>query len=90
LTIFTVSDAASFYDGMHDMVLQRGQSHTINITASFTMTGPVAPVVLDLGQSLTVNGGGFTITAATPIGPSSFPRVTPRAWPTPAPSPSTT
>ncbi|MEG6507788.1 autotransporter domain-containing protein [Methyloligella sp. 2.7D] len=58
---FTVSDQASFAAAMQSIALDHANSHTLNITSSFTMTGAVAPVVLDDGQSLTINGNGNTI-----------------------------
>ena len=61
MTIFNVNDQTSFFNAMRDMVLDRANSHTLNITGSFIMSAPVAPVVLDDGQTLTINGGGFTI-----------------------------
>ncbi|MFD0986827.1 autotransporter family protein [Methyloligella solikamskensis] len=58
---FTVDSQTSFYNAMQAIALDRSSSHTINITSSFTMSGNVAPVVLDDGRSLTINGNGFTI-----------------------------
>lgn len=58
---FAVDSQASFYNAMRSIALDRSNNHTINITGSFAMSGNVAPVVLDDGRSLTINGNGHTI-----------------------------
>jgi hypothetical protein len=68
---FTVSDQTSLFNAMRNMALDRSSDHTINVTASFTMSTPVTPIVLDAGRSVTINGDGQTIDAATPSGLSS-------------------
>lgn len=60
-TEFKVHDQTSFSNAMNAMAADTGSSHVINITGSFTMSGVVAPVILDDGMSLTVNGNGHTI-----------------------------
>ena len=58
---FAVDSQTSFYNAMRAIALDRSSDHTINFTSSFVMSGDVAPVVLDDGRSLTINGNGWTI-----------------------------
>lgn len=61
---FNVNDQASYANALRDIALDPGDDHTINVTGSFTMSDDVAPVVLDDGSTLTVNGNGFTVDGA--------------------------
>ncbi|WP_342586704.1 pectate lyase-like adhesive domain-containing protein, partial [Methyloligella halotolerans] len=58
---FTVDDQISFSAALARIAQDHSQNHTINIARSFTMTRAVAPIVLDDGRTLTINGNGNTI-----------------------------
>jgi outer membrane autotransporter protein len=66
---FDVNDQASFYSALQAMAQTTGADYVINITGSFTMTGVVAPIILDDGQKVTVDGNGFTIDGANQYRP---------------------
>jgi len=58
---FRVEDQVSFASALARIAQSHSEDHTIDIVRSFTMRAAVAPIVLDDGRTLTINGNGNTI-----------------------------
>ncbi|HHK41466.1 MAG TPA: hypothetical protein ENJ50_03520, partial [Planctomycetaceae bacterium] len=58
---FTVNNFADFQNALQSIALDPANDHTININANITMTGNVAPIAVNAGRSVIINGNGYRI-----------------------------
>ena len=58
---FEVNNFADFQNALRSIALDPSSDHTININANITMTGNVAPIAVDMGKNVTINGNGNQI-----------------------------
>ncbi len=58
---FNVSTFGDFQSALQSIALDPSSDHTININANITMAGNVAPIAVDAGKNVTINGNGNRI-----------------------------